>query len=698
MLCSTCDKIAFHPLEGNRLNTHVHILHKNHGSFHESLASGCDFCSLIGAKLDAFESYQDTCHTLQAYIILLCKYNHGRLRAINIATRRGCAIFDVIECIPKNLASDVQTLRLGSKSTLSQPDKFQDENFASLEEKSIKTFVSVTDIRDTNTGSSANLSLARQWLHECRLNHKTCNSNGFTSPNDSLPTRLLDISSRESLILVDTKAASAGPYIALSYCWGHGRRVMTVNANYESHLCGLPSSDLPRTFADAIQVAQNLGYCYIWIDAFCIIQDDADDLNRELPKMGDIYRYADFTIYTAIAASSHTGAFVERNPQAYRPCRLPISIFTDQGDVELDITLATTQNGPDHLEPRGWVLQERILSSRSLMFGQQMAWSCSEASAQETNPVMRPSREHRRTFDATSFRSLIYRAPLSVLSQNPSLSAPFHSWYALVENYSDKLLTQSSDNLKAISGLAALFQQAYGITYMAGLWKEHLHAGLAWYVALNDRRPVTRDDIAPSWSWASVGKVRVAYRNWRGVKEAPNLQICAEILDTDCEPVDLANPYGSLKKGTITMRVHLFEACLYSSEAYAKSRTELSYGSSISRKLVAGLEVADETEKPRHPAVLVDNNTTQIIAEAALDLPEANPLRRSDLGQLGDATMRVWCAPLHIQHVRHDSFATILVLEAAGDKSYKRIGLGFAKLGSSRLEGFTDRTEAITLM
>jgi hypothetical protein len=45
---------------------------------------------------------------------------------------------------------------------------------------------------------------------------------------------------------------------------------------------------MPKTFREALQVTKALGYQFIWIDALCIIQDDPDDLQREMAAMGEI--------------------------------------------------------------------------------------------------------------------------------------------------------------------------------------------------------------------------------------------------------------------------------------------------------------------------------------------------------------------------------------------------------------------------
>jgi hypothetical protein len=62
-----------------------------------------------------------------------------------------------------------------------------------------------------------------------------------------------------------------------------------------------------------MQVTRMLGHKDLWIDAFCIIQNDETDKARELVKMGDIYRYALFTIYAKGSSSSESGLGGQRH-------------------------------------------------------------------------------------------------------------------------------------------------------------------------------------------------------------------------------------------------------------------------------------------------------------------------------------------------------------------------------------------------
>lgn len=84
---------------------------------------------------------------------------------------------------------------------------------------------------------------------------------------------------REVVRLRDTKdtLAEAVSYVALSYCWGSDPKTTqeekTVKANLNERMTGFPLSTLPRTVRDAISVCGVLGFHYLWVDAFCNVQD-----------------------------------------------------------------------------------------------------------------------------------------------------------------------------------------------------------------------------------------------------------------------------------------------------------------------------------------------------------------------------------------------------------------------------------------
>lgn len=75
-------------------------------------------------------------------------------------------------------------------------------------------------------------------------------------------------------------------------------------------------------------------------------------------------------------------------------------------------------------------------------------------------------------------------------------------WQAIAQDYSERKLSMSSDNLLALAGIAATIAKRSGFRYIAGLWQETVEVDLVWRVSgLKHVRPTYR---APTWSWAAV--------------------------------------------------------------------------------------------------------------------------------------------------------------------------------------------------
>ncbi|KAK7750830.1 hypothetical protein SLS62_007229 [Diatrype stigma] len=534
------------------------------------------------------------------------------------------------------------------------------------------------------------MKLARLWIQDCRQNHDTCKAGTARGNASFRPTRLIDIKNPLGPFLQETSPDLRVEYIALSYAWGQGKKVVTNKENYDSHKQCIPPETLPRTFADAFQTARQLGFQYIWVDAFCIKQGDGDDLSRELPKMGDIYRYAVFTIFAEGAPSAAAGLFQVRDPYLYRPCSVDVTTTTaEHGVTSGKLTLATVCTGHNYLKARGWVLQEEVLASRSLLFGKQMSWKCTASEASETRPLPLPRRNALGEGLATSEDKL----RLWLLAPTLMMTSPkghrfrwnqYDAWYAIIEEYSVKELSFDTDKLPALSGLAGLFHEAHGSTYAAGLWKEDLQFGLAWYVASNDSRPVKGEQgRGPSWSWASVGMARLKFRSWRA-NSSHVVSAGARILDYSCELDTSLNPYGNVKQGTLKLQLRLKRATLRCSSEYVKNRTEYSYGS------YSGPDSATMTkgEHPRFPARVFDSETSEFIGEAALDAPIHARLNTKldkvsfpgaqDTGDKDTFDREVWCGLLHVQGASN-SRLTALVFEKIRPevKTYRRVGLLF---------------------
>lgn len=92
----------------------------------------------------------------------------------------------------------------------------------------------------------------------------------------SLPTRLIDIGEefgylRPRLVLPSTSATLEKiQYLTLSHAWSvtvNESRLKLSTNNIEDLQVDIPLEKLSQTFRDAMEVTQQLGYRYIWIDS-----------------------------------------------------------------------------------------------------------------------------------------------------------------------------------------------------------------------------------------------------------------------------------------------------------------------------------------------------------------------------------------------------------------------------------------------
>lgn len=274
-------------------------------------------------------------------------------------------------------------------------------------------------LRAPSTDSWLHIELAKQWLERCSSLHHchdSCYKDRLVHTNfphapqvglsvvaNDKPKRLVYVESEEPssstletplLKLQEFYGLDRRPeYLALSHCWGGNNNSLTLlNDNKLSVLENIPFSRLSKNIQDAVLITKRLGYSYIWIDSLCIIQDSREDWSEESTKMGSVYAGAVCTIASTGSNSGDGGCFHKRNCLSLQPCKIGVhshdadstgAIHIQQDDV-FDF-----QRGVDKspLNRRGWVFQERLLSSRILHFGAEVLyWECHQRSASELNP------------------------------------------------------------------------------------------------------------------------------------------------------------------------------------------------------------------------------------------------------------------------------------------------------------------------
>lgn len=157
-----------------------------------------------------------------------------------------------------------------------------------------------------------------------------------------------------------------------------------------------------------------------------------------------------------------------------------------------------------------------MLAPRILHFAKnQVFWDCPSLSACEALPSGLP-----RPMDTAAGPDRHWRGRLQIDSNEElagSVDQPLSAyWQTAVRKYTSCNITNRSDKLIALWGIAKLIKDAMYVEYAEGLWEENLEDQICWRVAecKLERRPITpANRKIPSWSWASMdGEIIVADR------------------------------------------------------------------------------------------------------------------------------------------------------------------------------------------
>lgn len=137
---------------------------------------------------------------------------------------------------------------------------------------------------------------ARLWLDTCVKCHESvCNE-------DLLRVLGMNLIDCENMVVV--KAEQEMRWLALSYVWGENLRAEGHAGYREGSSISL---DIPGTVRDAISVTLQLGHRYLWVDEFCIDQNDPNHRHDQIRRMDQIYRGADLTIVAAAGENKRYG-------------------------------------------------------------------------------------------------------------------------------------------------------------------------------------------------------------------------------------------------------------------------------------------------------------------------------------------------------------------------------------------------------
>ncbi|CAO2655562.1 Nn.00g043650.m01.CDS01 [Neocucurbitaria sp. VM-36] len=445
-------------------------------------------------------------------------------------------------------------------------------------------------------------SIIENWMSNCKRNHRRCNET--SKGTQWYPTRLLNLDYHESSdpverlvallrffadghlpadckLIETTDTPITGPYMTLSHRWNSdGKSCITNKSNITQRKESIKAEELPEIFEDAIHFARRVGVRYLWIDSLCIIQDDPDDWKREAQIMDRVYAHSLLSLEGTVGNSS---LLQPRYPPTIAPCILQSHweglrsvkyVVTDfrYWDARIFRSVCNT---------RAWITQERWLAPRILHFTfDQLLWECHELEAGETFP-------HGLTKEAQSQSSVGFKkwpeasTDKSPRSENDTL---MYHWRKLLLTYGRTEVTEESDRLVAIAGIAKRFSTILNDEWVAGLWRKHLPGDLLWSVeeARRSNKPPTETTTsfvasrglgihrshqihkserltgaryqAPSWSWGSVlGDINPGFETKDGSEDS-----MIDILGVELTPADTEMPLGRLASGTLRLRGTLY--------------------------------------------------------------------------------------------------------------------------------------------
>jgi hypothetical protein len=372
-----------------------------------------------------------------------------------------------------------------------------------------------------------------------------------------MPRRLLHIAKGDGNWKVHLQDPVVEPvaYTALSYCWGSMGSMpsKTTKARLSSLVIDIPWQRLPRTIQDAVIVSYVLGIHFLWVDAFCIIQDDKDDIQEEISNMPNIYGQAFITIVVSCAEGVQEGFLQDRILTEYTDNIFRVPFRCDDGQIgSVSLVEPHRLYEQEPLDARGWAMQERLLARRVLEFGsRQTRWMCKNdcnGSCDGWTPYVERSPQRHNHLPKT-----IMLSGGRVSKSRSNLDRLYSDWKTLLTCFTFRQLTIESDRILAIAGLAEKYSAFFPGRYLAGIWSFWLPYDLLWLVPAPE--PVDRPQKyqAPSWSWAAINGP-ISFSACYPFENVTNFHSGLRVIRTDIQLASAAVPFGAVSCGILTLK------------------------------------------------------------------------------------------------------------------------------------------------
>ncbi len=469
---------------------------------------------------------------------------------------------------------------------------------------------------------------------------------------------------------------------------------MTKLCNLRDFLIQIPASRLQQSIKDAISVTRELGLRFLWIDSLCIVQDSDEDKMKELTRMHEVYSNAYFTIVAASAKDCDEGFLHlrhqlpdNRDTPNIEPFSLPYRLRDGTFDEVIFQPYQAFRPSLEPINSRAWTLQGNLLSPRRLIYGSQLVRQChGTPSTAFGRPrwTATPENGARNGLHISALGQAPSRPPALTLEEVSvanveNLNHLQHLqryWGRVVNDYSERKVTNAKDKLIAISAIARqLGATAFtDYSYIAGLWlpnspdKISFLYDLCWAV----NTPLASQQfpyLAPTWSWAS-GHIQsssgVRMLEWYPeVYSSDNGQRC-ELVECNVNS-ERDDAFSDVLGGSLTIRGPLRKASI--------SRLSAGNDNSSLRAVIRDNKREDPSELDRLMsfAASFPNEEVNLSRASAirptivydLEVSASFDAISPDLREDSDS-VSVWCLRL----IRCSG----LLLQPVGDQTYRRVG------------------------
>lgn len=391
-------------------------------------------------------------------------------------------------------------------------------------------------------------SVARGWITTCRENHgRRCKPHGTAN----IPHfYLFECSTRKISEHKPSQPNRRPEYVALSYVWGKS----PVGQQPPQHSWQQESLDdqgtglVEAAIEDAIRVTLQLGYQYLWVDRYCIVQTGDEAIKQEqLRHMHMVYANAEVTLIAAAGEGASAGLpGAPGRPRQQQP-----------GALIQDHALVCIPPDPSHhihfrstWAIRGWTYQEGLLACRRLYFSEyEMSYECRHMICREA--IRLPfGLERRISGSKPRFMEPFWMyEPYTMPGADASNTGL--GLFDLLAVYTTRQLSLPSDTLNAMLGILNLLSQKREkpIYHICGVpilrlndKKSRISAdhnvatavglggfldGLRWRL----QEPAQRRHGFPSWSWTGwQGVVAGMNKDSRPIKQTSGFAIDISII------------------------------------------------------------------------------------------------------------------------------------------------------------------------